>query len=413
MKTKRLKHLYIRVACMLCMLSAASCINDEYAGEREGQTERVTVDLNFKVGGVATETDGTDPENRLKSIRVYVFDNNDADAQLLGFYYSGEIVEDVAEYSFPIELGLKRSQTGQRCYFYIVANEEQAGGLHSPDNGVSFSFPEATRDETDGTWSFAEGGGTTPTELKGLRFSGLPEYGQPLPMAVEGVQTISSQNRQCNFELERSVAKLCMYFAKTGAGELYMDRGMYLYNTPKEGYLFPQTNLTLNENDIIHKEERPEDEQPGSGEHQRGGKELLARADQGGTPQHKNEITKDYPLGGEPDGPYPDNYQLLPDKPIYMFAHYTGVENSTGTGVAGTDKGYYVKLLFHMHEKVGDDGDEDNNHDGEIHRVFLPKVDANDEVRVFSRIYMKGYIELQLHWMIAEWQSGGGDIEFN
>ena len=418
MKTERLKCLYVWMACTFCVLSVASCVNDGYE-DGKMESENVTVNLNFKAGDIKVETDGTVAENRLNSIRVYVFNGDGEDARLLGYHHEKAIPGNSVEYSFPIELGLKQSQTGQKCRFYIVANEDEAGGLHLPDDDTGpFSFPEATRDEVDGAWSFKDGEDITPAELKSLRFNGLPSYGEPIPMAVEGSRTITSQNQQCEFILKRSVAKLCMYFAKTGGGELYMDRGMYLYNVPEEGYLFPQKTLTDNNIGAIgHTETDLDTEEKPDSEHQRGGKELLVPnyLDGTTTPAHKNEITKGYPLKGEPSGPDPDNYQMLPAEPVYMFAHYTGVENPTGAGIAGTDRGYYVKLLFHMHESNdAEDGDgEYENHDGKIHRVFLPKIEANDEVRLFSHIYMKGYIELQLHWMVAGWQTGGGDIVFN
>lgn len=144
------------------------------------------------------------------------------------------------------------------------------------------------------------------------------------------------------------MAKLSLYFAKYGAGELYIDRGIYLYNVPEEGYLFPPTSLTQDNIGIIGNQETD----PGKAEapdsnHQRGGKELLppSYTGSGTTPAHTNAITAEYPLTGggtENTG----NYQLLPAKPIYMFAHYTGVTNGTGTGTVETDKGYYVKFLF-------------------------------------------------------------------
>lgn len=414
MKTKRLKHLYIRVACMLCMLSAASCVNDEYAGEKEGQTERVTVDLNFKVGGVATETDGTDPENRLKSIRVYVFDNNGADARLLGFFYSGEIVKDVAEYSFPIELGLKRSQTGQRCYFYIVANEKQAGDLYLSDKADSpFTLPEAAWNGEDGAWSW-KGENITPVQIKELVFKTLPDFGSALPMAVEGVQTISSQNRHCTFILQRSVAKLNLYFAKYGAGQAFMGRGMYLYNIPEYGFLFPKAG------DFTVGTTYKEDEETGDDSdspNQNGGKVILPAGAKTVADETKpdkidiNEITKDVAkLQGGADNL--DNYDLFPQHPVYLYAHPQGKDKGEDVldDQNNTD-GYQLKLLVHLHE-VGEDGDL-TDHTGEIYNVYLPKVQANQSMNVLSVFRMKSYIEIpELHWMILPWNQKGGDIVF-
>lgn len=420
MKMNKLKHLlYTCAASIVCIFAATSCITDDLGDDTptSGGNEHVTVNLTFQAKDVSIATDANNPENQLKSIRVYVFDNNDANANLLGYHYADLGTSTVATYKFSIKLNLRQKDLTKDCYFYIIANENFAK-VTNAEEVKPISFPAAAWDETEEEWKWENMSTTTnPATLSALRFNTLPMYGENPPMAVAEARSIASMSQHCEFILQRSVAKLCLYFAKTGAGELYMDRGMYLYNTPKEGYLFPQESLTANNiGEITHEETNLGEVETPDSDHGRGGQELLAPSYQSGTttPAHTNEIDKNYPLGGEPDGPHPDNYQLLPEKPVYMFAHYTGVANSTGTGVAGTDKGYYVKLLFHMHENNDADGGEDEapNHDGEIYRVFLPKVDANDEVRIFSRIYMKGYIELQLHWMVADWQTGGGDIEF-
>lgn len=57
--------------------------------------------------------------------------------------------------------------------------------------------------------------------------------------------TVTHDNQEINLELKRSIAKLQLYFAKAdvadaGEGQLYMGRGLYLYNMPKYGYLFPK-----------------------------------------------------------------------------------------------------------------------------------------------------------------------------
>lgn len=426
MKMNKLKYLlYMCAASIVCLFAATSCITDDLGDDSPtaGGNEHVTVNMTFQAKDAGIATDASNPENQLKSIRVYVFDSDKAEASLLGYHHvdlGGQPA--TATYKFSIKLNLRKDQLAQNCRFYIIANENYAGGLQLADGTSPFTLPEATWDDTKEEWNWAaESNRITPTDFPNLRFTQLPEYGtdgSPLPMAVAESRSIASMGQKCEFVLQRSVAKLSLYFTKTGAGELYMDRGMYLYNVPKEGYLFPQESLRENDITIGNEETDLDVEETPDSEHKRGGRELLAPAYQtdGLTPAHKNGITKDYPLEGEPGGiPNPDNYQLLPEKPVYMFAHYTGVNNSTGTGVAGTDKGYYVKLLFHMHESNDEEGGDNEypDHDGKIHRVFLPKVDANDEVRVFSRIYMKGYIELQLHWMVAEWQTGGGDIDFN
>lgn len=406
-------------AGILCLLSVCSCAGNEHDEGMVDSNGRVTVTLSFKARDVQAGEDVGAPENQLSTIRVYVFDRNGQDVSLLGYHHA-EIQENKSTYNFDMELNMTKDNMGETCWFYIIANEGSAKGLYLPGSS-GFSFPEANQDE-NGIWSFTDGETISPEGLRDLRFNGLPEYGDDggiLPMAAEVSQKITSMHQQCKFELQRSVAKLSLFFVKTGSGELYMDRGMYLYNIPEEGFLFPRTDLESSGLRIGNHETNLDQEEGPDDNHQRGGLELLEPAYNAGTttPSHTNEITKTFPLGGEnPDRPDPKNYELLPEKPIYMFAHYTGTADKTGKGDPNKDKGYYVKFLFHMHESNDGEGGsgEYPDHDGEIHRVFLPKVDANDDIRIFSRIYMKGYIELQLHWAVGRWtDGGGGNIDFN
>lgn len=417
-------HRYI-LACLLAV-GIVSCAGDEYEQEPIPSKDRVTVNLTFSTGrSTNDEVEADDPEDQLRSLRVYIF----SDGELVGYQPETTIPARTTSQVLEMQLSLSNSaipSEGYPCTFYIIANEDAAVGLKLGEN-TNYTLP--TPVQTDkGFWTLPEE--TTEETFKDIKFIQLPtateewnkdgktHYGSILPMAAIHKETIHKDTKSIEIGLQRSVAKLSLYFAKTGSGELYMDRGMYLYNVPQEGYLFPRQNLEESNIDIGNKETGLDREETSdSDDHQRSGQELLEPDYEPDTttPAHKNEITTYYPIEGEPDGiPNPKNYQQMPDKPIYLFAHYTGVDKADGIGDPKTDKGYYVKLLFHMHEDKGDNGEIETNHDGKINRVFLPKVDANEEVRIFSRIYMEGYIKLELHWMVEKWEDGGGgDITFN
>lgn len=396
---------------MLCMLSAVSCVNDEYAGGQTEQTEHVTVNLNFKARNVPVETDATKPENQLKSIRVYIFDNDDDNPQLLGYHHA-TIDNDAVTCNFPIQLSLKRNQEGSTCRFYIIANEEQAKGLYLPDNtSGTFTFPEAERSETDGTWAFKDSTHITPEQLKSLRFNTLPQYGGQLPMALEEAKTVS-HNQQFDFTLIRSVAKLSLYFAKYGAGQAYMGRGMYLYNIPEYGFLFPNGELSYIETNY----EEDENGNNTDSYNQNGGKVILkagAKTEEDENNSSKidiNEIEKDVSKLGGGAGNHA-NYDLIPTEPVYLYAHPQGKD--PGDDVLDENEktdGYMLKVLVHLHE-TDEDGDPD--HKGEIYKVYLPKVQANHAIEVYSVFRMKSYVEIpDLHWMILPWNDKGGDIVF-
>lgn len=427
---KKLKYLHKYILLGILAMQAASCVNDEYGQDSITPEERVVVNLFFTTAQTAAGNDplpdAGNPENQIKSLRVYIFSGS----ELVGYQPKTDIPENTASKTLEMQLCLSNKSIpneGYPCTFYIITNEDAAGGLKSEGSTTAdYTLPEPTQDTATRTWKLPEG--TTEATFKNIKFTRLPEAALVdgstqsytnalLPMTAIHTENIKKSTQEITIPLQRSVAKLSLYFAKYGTGELYIDRGIYLYNVPEEGYLFPPTSLTQdNIGTIENQETDPGKAEAPDSNHQRGGKELLppSYTGSGTTPAHTNAITAEYPLTGggtENTG----NYQLLPAKPIYMFAHYTGVTNGTGTGTVETDKGYYVKFLFHKHENNDDEGgnSEYDKHDGEIYRIFLPEVNANDEVQVFSRIYMKGYIELQLHWMVAAWKTGGGDIDFN
>ena len=109
-----------------------------------------------------------------------------------------------------------------------------------------------------------EGLEVTPDKLESLTFSRLPEAeyvsggtetgkdetgkiycSAIVPMTGKCRETVANDHQEIKLVLKRSVAKLNLYFAKAdvtdaGKGQLYMGRGLYLYNIPEYGYLFPK-----------------------------------------------------------------------------------------------------------------------------------------------------------------------------
>ena len=147
--------------------------------------------------------------------------------------------------------------------FYFIVNEKEAGDLKTDNREAFTAFPEPEL-LSDGTWNFKKMT-LTEDDLKKLTFTKLPEatlqtgapdaidetgktYQSPrLPMTavVAPSYRMSSNLPPIEVELLRSVGKLTFRFSKTGQGALFMGRGMYLYNVPQYGYLFPKAHADL------------------------------------------------------------------------------------------------------------------------------------------------------------------------
>lgn len=421
---KILKYSYI------CMFAATAgimtaCAPDGQEGMFPGKGEPVTVKFSIDTRGAGADSF----DSQVKTLRVYAFQ----DGSPVGYYYGGEDVQThIFEWKLP---------QGE-VWFYAVANEQAAGELLSENKGDIFVLPG----ETAGGVRPVEGLEVTPDKLESLTFGRLPEaeyvsggtetgkdetekqYRSAIvPMTGKHRETVTHDNQEINLVLKRSVAKLNLYFAKAdvadaGAGQLYMGRGLYLYNMPEYGYLFPKEKYeyTGNFNCLEGAGESSDSK------NQKNGKVILSagwpgepeNAPQEGTPEyeeyernlrektHINEI-KALAHAGNADT---DNFQWIPAKPVYLFANPNGIaDRYPDNPSAEESKGYYLKILSHEH-KVGSDGME--GHEGDMQYVALPPVEANTNLRLFSVISMHGHVGVTAHWMIVPWEPGGGDVVF-
>lgn len=386
---------------------------------------------------IQTRANGTDipkPEKneyKIQTLRMYVFSD---ESKLVGYHYAVQASSD------PITFTLKLP-TGTHT-FYTIANESAAGEIKK-NNAEGFIFPEPTNTGSAIDLE-ALGRQISPDILKSLTFSELPEatyvsggdatgkdetgkiYISPvLPMASMHVGRVYP-NGAVNIALTRSVAKMQLYFTTTGAGECYMGRGLYLYNEPQYGYLFPQDtyggpidrkeatintrpgdyanndfykdsyNNQLNGRIILHSGWPEEPESYTDEEHT----EDMLKLD-------INRITADL---NDPNNP---QYDYLPPKSFYLFANPNRIADKATVTTGKPDdtkNGYYLKILVHQHG-AGQIGAE--LHKGEMFYLSLPAVKANDRLSIYSVVSLDGHVSITPHWMIQEWQTGGGDITFN
>lgn len=433
MKRKKLFRYYLRYVQFIGWTALLfACSDDSPEQKPDGTMETVRITIQTRANG-ENILELEENEYKIQTLRMYVFSD---DEKLLGYHYVNNTTGDQQTVTFTMKL-----PTGSHT-FYTIANERAAGEIKK-NNAEGFTFPEPTN--TESTIDLETlGRQISPDILKSLTFSELPKatylsggytdskdetgkkYTSPLlPMVSKYTQQVTP-NGSVSISLTRSVAKMKFYFTTTGVGDCYMGRGLYLYNEPKYGYLFPCNTYS----DSIGRKEAesaPSDwntnpDYQDSHLHQLNGRVILnsgwpdepeSYGDTEHTEQMKgldiNLIEADI---NDPTNP---QYEHLPQKSFYLFANpniSTGQlrEDVVVSATKPVGDGYYLKILVHQHGA---------NHTGvELHKderfyLPLPAVKANDCLSIYSVVTLDGHITLTPHWMIQEWQEGGGSIEFN
>lgn len=432
MKRKKLFRYYLRYVQFIGWTALLfACSDDSPEQKPDGTMETVRITIQTRANG-ENILELEENEYKIQTLRMYVFSD---DEKLLGYHYVDNTTGDQQTVTFTMKL-----PTGTHT-FYTIANENAAGGLKINNTGdTAYNLPGST----DATEVDLETLTVTPDDLESLTFSTLPaatylsggetnskdetgkKYTSPLlPMVSKYTQQVTP-NGSVSISLTRSVAKMKFYFTTTGVGDCYMGRGLYLYNEPEYGYLFPCNTYS----ELIGRREAesaPSDwdtdpDYQDSHLHQLNGRVILnsgwpdepeSYGDTEHTEQMKgldiNLIEADI---NDPTNP---QYEHLPQKSFYLFANpniSTGQlrEDVVVSATKPVGDGYYLKILVHQH---GADQTGVELHKGERFYLPLPAVKANDCLSIYSVVTLDGHITLTPHWMIQEWQEGGGSIEFN
>jgi len=432
MKRKKLFRYYLRYVQFIGWTALLfACSDDSPEQKPDGTMETVRITIQTRANG-ENILELEENEYKIQTLRMYVFSD---DEKLLGYHYVDNTTGDQQTVTFTMKL-----PTGTHT-FYTIANENAAGGLKINNTGdTAYNLPGST----DATEVDLETLTVTPDDLESLTFSTLPaatylsggetnskdetgkKYTSPLlPMVSKYTQQVTP-NGSVSISLTRSVAKMKFYFITTGVGDCYMGRGLYLYNEPEYGYLFPCNTYS----ELIGRREAesaPSDwdtdpDYQDSHLHQLNGRVILnsgwpdepeSYGDTEHTEQMKgldiNLIEADI---NDPTNP---QYEHLPQKSFYLFANpniSTGQlrEDVVVSATKPVGDGYYLKILVHQH---GADQTGVELHKGERFYLPLPAVKANDCLSIYSVVTLDGHITLTPHWMIQEWQEGGGSIEFN
>lgn len=433
MKRKKLFRYYLRYVQFIGWTALLfACSDDSPEQKPDGTMETVRITIQTRANG-ENILELEENEYKIQTLRMYVFSD---DEKLLGYHYVNNITGDQQTVTFTMKL-----PTGSHT-FYTIANERAAGKIKK-NNAEGFTFPEPTN--TESTIDLETlGRQISPDILKSLTFSELPaatyssggntdskdetnkKYTSPLlPMVSEYTRQVTP-NGSVSISLTRSVAKMQLYFTTTGAGECYMGRGLYLYNEPKYGYLFPCNTYS----DPIGRKEAesaPSDwntnpDYQDSHLHQLNGRVILNSGwpdepESYGDTEHTEQMEGlDINLiEADINDLTNPQYEHLPQKSFYLFANpniSTGQlrEYVVVSATKPVGDGYYLKILVHQH---GVDQTGVELHKGERFYLPLPAVKANDCLSIYSVVTLDGHITLTPHWMIQEWQEGGGSIEFN
>lgn len=432
MKRKKLFRYYLRYVQFIGWTALLfACSDDSPEQKPDGTMETVRITIQTRANG-ENILELEENEYKIQTLRMYVFSD---DEKLLGYHYVDNTTGDQQTVTFTMKL-----PTGTHT-FYTIANENAAGGLKINNTGdTAYNLPGST----DATEVDLDTLTVTPDDLESLTFSTLPaatylsggdtnskdetgkKYTSPLlPMVSKYTQQVTP-NGSVSISLTRSVAKMKFYFTTTGVGDCYMGRGLYLYNEPKYGYLFPCNTYS----ELIGRKEdesAPSDwdtnpDYQDSHLHQLNGRVILNSGwpdepeSYGDTEHTEQMIRLDINLI-EADINDPTNlqYEHLPQKSFYLFANpniSTGQlrEDVVVSATKPVGDGYYLKILVHQH---GADQTGVELHKGERFYLPLPAVKANDCLSIYSVVTLDGHITLTPHWMIQEWQEGGGSIEFN
>lgn len=394
------------------LLMVAACQPADMAEDMQAPAPQAEVTLTFstRAGAVIPAYDPS-PEYTVATLRVYVVDA----AGAAHHYYIEN--SDEAQREFTVEVGKLPAGTTR---FYVIANEGAAGELRL-NNGATVSLGPDTDPATlaDITFSHLPQATLTSGDASAKDETGKAYRGAVLPMTGTLTRSLSGK-QDVGIELTRCVAKLYLHFAMIGdeGDEVYMGRGLYLYNQPQYAHLFPRTTYAgpfdhLEDENVVG---------PDSKLFQMNGRVILSAAwpdgpaysdqDPANLPmlqtQHINRITNKYQ--DKTDLTHDDRCQMLPARPIYLLPNPNTIPGgSVHANPRESDvRGYYLKLLPHEHEKEG----SNDMHEGDQFYVSLPAVQANDIVDVHSAINVNWH-HFQVKWIIDPWTAAGGDVEFN
>lgn len=234
MQTRIYIHKYVAFLAMAVLMCTAcqSETDEKFVG-----SQSVTIELSVSASELTRATP-TAMEETINSLRVYAF--NSATNKLAGF-----VQRETTASGTPFYMDLELPESGTHdVEFYLVANEAEMA-----DENAAVRLSEVM----------------TKAELEAIRFTGL-RVGNSLPMYAKKTVPINVDNlsgqantleghdghfvlaQKVDFSLERPIAKLSVYAAKTIGATAIPQINMIEFlagGTRQYNYLFPQTDDVL------------------------------------------------------------------------------------------------------------------------------------------------------------------------
>ena len=356
------------------LLTFTACSSDDL---EDAASSKELFDVNLSI---STRVTADDPESQIKSLKVFAFDGE----RLVSRYEKANITG--IEHSFTMQL------PEEFITFYVIANENAAGELKK-ENAETFNFSTANK----------------KTDLEAITFSSLPgdvaNKGIPMTAIYTTPAKVDRKTPIVIDNLKRSIAKLNIYVVKKGSesAHAYMNRGIYLYNEPKYGYLFAEKSLYK---DPVYNHRESEAGTQTDGNNQKGGKVVFSAEwknekipTEAELSKSKNEIKKLHSPGMTQDA---NNFEFI--QSTYLFANPNGERITEEKANA-----YYIKVGWTR--QYSDQGTMIID-TPQTASIYLPTVNANDNLNFFAYISVTSTAINKFNWFVSPWAEGGGNIDF-
>lgn len=231
---QNITNIFKKTALMIiAAVLSTGCIFEKY--EVSG-LQNVMIMLNVSSEGEITKATEapTSDEMKINTLRIYAFHGN----RLCGHYYQG------TAYDGPILMDLELPDGESDVDFYLIANEAEM----AYENGLVRIEERMTRAQLESLKFTALVSRTSlPMYCRKTETINASDYASE-SVAAEGHQGHLKLNRQVDFLLARSLAKLSVYAAKstgTSAEPQILKMDLVNSGTREYSYLFPQTEEIL------------------------------------------------------------------------------------------------------------------------------------------------------------------------
>ena len=364
--------LYIGLLLLVGLLTLEGCIKEDNPVVAETRNISMTMNVDTRAGGSDINVD---IESAINTLRVYAFYGE----RKVGYFYGNDknLVVDGGKLSFSMDLDIPTmSFLEEPISFYLVANEETVSVYNSP----AWS-PDMTR-----------------MQLENYCFRELNNPRTALPMVtVKDVMINPNDIKESEvhsehwmwtggpieFKLERSVAKLGMYFAaKEPDADLEVIQVEILPSGLQDySYMFAPGHESENLKNVPHSWQY--------------GFSLI----NGGAVSIDKVVTDDeYNSYTPEDKKNPEKISAaftdVLSAPAYMFENYYGSNNPNQQGANDTDgKGYVLKVTYSV---AGSQSEK---------LIYLPDIERNACYYVLNRIGVDGIVSIVYN--VADWENGG------